>query len=76
MKNLSELRPSEFTRAEARALKASEAAMKKGDSQGAVEAKRSQLLNNQLAKEAIEIHDWPGNVRELEIEVDRQVMLG
>ncbi len=55
-KKLSEIRPSEFTRAEARALKASEAAMKKGDSQGAVEAKRSQLLNNQLAKEAIEIH--------------------
>jgi len=55
-KKLSEIRPSEFTRAEARALKASEAAMKKGNSQGAVEAKRSQLLNNQLAKEAIEIH--------------------
>ena len=55
-KKLTDIRPSEFARAEARALKAAEAAMKKGDSQAALEAKRSQLLNNQLAKEAIEIH--------------------
>ena len=55
-KKLSEIRPSEFTRAEARALKATEAAMKKGDSRAAIKGKRSQLLNNQLAKEAIEVH--------------------
>ena len=58
-KKLSEIRPSEFTRAEARALKEAEAAMKKGDDESmtrAIKAKRSQLLNNQLAKEAIEIH--------------------
>ena len=30
--------------------------MKKGDTKAAIKAKRSQLLNNQLAKEAIEIH--------------------
>jgi len=54
-KKLSEIRPTEFARAEARALKAAEAAMKKGDSQAALEAKRSQLLNNQLAKTAIDI---------------------
>ena len=54
-KKLSEIRPSEFTRAEARALKEAEAAMKKGDTKAAIKAKRSQLLNNQLAKEAIEI---------------------
>ena len=54
-KKLSEIRPSEFTRAEARALKEAETAMKKGDTKAAIKAKRSQLLNNQLAKEAIEI---------------------
>ena len=54
-KKLSEIRPSEFTRAEARALKEAEAAMKRGDRKEAVRAKRSQLLNNILAKEAIKI---------------------
>ena len=55
-KQLSEIRPSEYTRAEARALKETEKAMKKGDTKAAIKAKRSQLINNQLAKEAIEIH--------------------
>ena len=58
-KKLSEIRPSEFTRAEARALKEAEAAMKRKDEDSmkdAIKAKRSQLLNNQLAKEAIEVH--------------------
>ncbi len=54
-KQLSEIRPSEYTRAEARALKEAEVAMKKGDTKAAIKAKRSQLINNQLAKEAIEI---------------------
>ncbi len=54
-KKLSEIKPSEFTRAEARALKEAESAMKKGDTKEAIRAKRSQLINNQLAKEAIEI---------------------
>ena len=54
-KQLSEIRPSEYTRAEARALKETEAA-EKGDTKAAIKAKRSQLINNQLAKEAIEIH--------------------
>ena len=55
---LSEIRPSVFTRAEANALKEAEKAMKRKDADSirdAVQAKRSQLLNNQLAKEAIEI---------------------
>ena len=55
-KKLSEIRPSEFTRAEARALKEAEAFMKKGETKEAIKAKRSQLLNNQLAKESIAIH--------------------
>ena len=54
-KKLSEIKPSEFTRAEARALKEAEIAMKAGDTKEAIKAKRSQLINNQLAKEAIEI---------------------
>ena len=55
---LSEIRPSVFTRAEANALKEAEKAMKRKDADSirdVVQAKRSQLLNNQLAKEAIEI---------------------
>ena len=58
-KKLSDIKPSEFTRAEARALKEAEAAMKRKDEDSmkdAIKAKRSQLLNNQLAKVAIEIH--------------------
>tara|TARA_B100001287_G_scaffold255886_1_gene240334 strand:- start:696 stop:4313 length:3618 start_codon:yes stop_codon:yes gene_type:complete len=55
-KKLSDIRPSEFTRAEARALKEAEKFMKKGETREAIKAKRSQLLNNQLAKVAIEIH--------------------
>tara|TARA_Y100001938_G_scaffold99820_1_gene136483 strand:- start:866 stop:9442 length:8577 start_codon:yes stop_codon:yes gene_type:complete len=53
---MSDIRPSVFTRAEARALKEAEAAMKKGNRKAAIKAKRSQLINNQLAKVAIEIH--------------------
>ena len=55
---LSEIRPSVFTKAEAKALKEAEKAMKRKDENAirdAVQAKRSQLLNNQLAKEAIAI---------------------
>ncbi len=55
-KKLSDIRPSEFTRAEARALKDAETFMKKGETSEAIKSKRSQLLNNQLAKVAIEIH--------------------
>jgi len=57
-KKISEIRPSEFTRAEARALKETEVAMKRKDEDSikdAIKAKRSQLINNQLAKESIEI---------------------
>ena len=43
-KQLSEIRPSEYTRAEARALKEAEVAMKKGDTKVAIKAKRSQLI--------------------------------
>ena len=55
-KRLKDIRPSQFSRNEIKAAKATEAAMKKGDTLAAIKAKKSQLLNNQLAKEALEIH--------------------
>jgi hypothetical protein len=55
-KRLKDIRPSQFSRNEIKAAKAAEAAMKKGDTLAAIKAKKSQLLNNQLAKEALEIH--------------------
>ena len=55
-KKLRDIRPSQFSRNEIKAAKAAEAAMKKGDTVAAIKAKKSQLLNNQLAKEALEIH--------------------
>jgi len=55
-KKLKDIRPSQFSRNEIKAAKAAEAAMKKGDTVAAIKAKKSQLLNNQLAKEALEIH--------------------
>ena len=55
-KKLRDIRPSQFSRNEIKAAKAAETAMKKGDTVAAIKAKKSQLLNNQLAKEALEIH--------------------
>ena len=55
-KKLRDIRPSQFSRNEIKAAKAAETAMKKGDTLAAIKAKKSQLLNNQLAKEALEIH--------------------
>ena len=55
-KKLSEIRPSQFSRNEIKAVKAAEAAMKKGDTLAAIKAKKSQLLNNQLAREAVKVH--------------------
>ena len=55
-KKLRDIRPSQFSRNEIKAAKAAEAAMKKGDTLAAIKAKKSQLLNNQLAKQALEIH--------------------
>ena len=55
-KTLREVRPTLFARQEAKATKAAEKAMREGDNQATIQAKKAQLLNNQLAKEAIEIH--------------------
>lgn len=55
-KTLDAIRPYLFARAETKAAKAADAALRAGNSQQAVEAKQSQLLNNQLATEAIAIN--------------------
>ncbi len=55
-KTLREVRPTLFARQEAKATKAAEKAMREGDNQATIQAKKAQLLNNQLAKEAVEIH--------------------
>jgi len=54
-KRLRDIRPSRFSRNETKAAKNVEAAMKKADTLEAIKAKKSQLLNNQLAKESLEI---------------------
>lgn len=48
-----DIRPHEFAAAEARAAQAAEKAMKKGDTAAATQAKEHQLLQNQLAAEAL-----------------------
>jgi hypothetical protein len=48
-----ELRPRDYTAAEARAGKAAQEALKAGDFAGAVKAKENQLLQNALAVEAM-----------------------
>ena len=55
-KKLRDIRPSQFSRNEIKAAKAVEKAMKKADTLAAIKAKKSQLLNNQLAKEALAVH--------------------
>ena len=52
-KTLKEIKPREFSIAEARASKESTALMKKGDSIAAGRQKQIQLLNNQMATEAL-----------------------
>lgn len=53
-KKLSEIKPREYSMAEARAAKQAEAAMKKGESLAAQQAKQNQLVQNQLAAQATE----------------------
>jgi hypothetical protein len=55
-RKLQDIKPSEYSRDELNARKEAEDAISKGDEQRAVQAKRAQLIKNQLAKEAIEIH--------------------
>jgi len=52
-----DIRPSEFVAAEAKAAREATAAMQDNKPDVAVRAKRAQLLNNQLAKAALEVKD-------------------
>jgi hypothetical protein len=56
-KRVGELRPSEFIAAEAKASREATAAMQDNKPDVAVRSKRAQLLNNQLAKTALEVRD-------------------
>lgn len=56
-KILKDVRPSVFTRQERQAQKAADKAMRKGEPDKAVQAKRNQLVQNQLAKQAVEIQE-------------------
>jgi len=56
-KRVGELRPSEFIAAEAKASREATAAMQDNKPDMAVRSKRAQLLNNQLAKTALEVRD-------------------
>ena len=64
-KKLRDIRPSQFSRNEIKAAKAVEEAMKKADTLAAIKAKKSQLLNNQLAKEALAVHKTFDDAQEL-----------
>ena len=74
-KKLRDIRPSQFSRNEIKAAKAAETAMKKGDTLAAIKAKKSQLLNNQLAKEALEIHKTFDKAQKDKIEPSEQELL-
>lgn len=52
---VSQVRPKDFVAAEARAARQATDLMKKGDSMGAAQAKQAQLLQNQLAAEAVKV---------------------
>ena len=54
---ISEIRPKKYAQNERRSRKNLEIAMKNGDDQGAIDAKRSELLNSQLSREAAEIRE-------------------
>jgi hypothetical protein len=53
-KRVRDLRPDQYTAAEARAGREAQAALKKADTQGAAVKKRAQLLSNALAKAALD----------------------
>ena len=54
---LKEIKPSQFARAQARAVKLTEKAMMEGNTKQAIAKKRAQLVQHELAREAIRIHN-------------------
>lgn len=52
-----DIKANKFTRAEAKAAKVAESALKKGETQTVVQAKKDQLLNNMAAKSALDAID-------------------
>ena len=62
---LRDIRPTKYAQNERRARKLLEKAMRDGDDQGVIEAKQSELINSQLAREAVEIHKEVDRARKL-----------
>lgn len=58
---IGDINPRDYEAAEARAARAATDAMKRGDSGAAAQAKRSQLLQNALAREARRVRDQAGS---------------
>lgn len=61
-KKIDDIKPSQYVSAEARAAKEVLTAMRQGDPQRVTEAKQRELLNNQLASEAIKIQSEVGKI--------------
>ena len=51
-KKVGDIRPTEYARASKRAVKDAEKAMREGDNLKVIQAKKAELLHNQLAREA------------------------
>ncbi len=62
---LRDIRPTKYAQNERRARKLLEKAMRDGDDQGVIKAKQSELINSQLAREAVEIHKEVDRARKL-----------
>ena len=54
---LKEIRPTKYARAQARSVKLTEKAMMEGNTQEAIRYKRAQLLQHELARENIKMHN-------------------
>lgn len=68
-----DLRPSVYTRAEARAAKAAEKAFIKGDINKAAAEKRNQLVQNTLAREALKVREEMNKARKYLAKFDKVV---
>ena len=60
-----DIRPTKFAQNERQARKLLEKAMRDGDDKGVIEAKQSELINSELAREAVNIHKQVDNARKL-----------
>ena len=62
---LSDIRPTKFAQNERQARRLLEKAMRDGDDAGVLDAKRSELINSELARAAVEVHKEVDQARKL-----------